>query len=414
MGRAAVDTFYYIMDYSGHYYTLDAKKQLVVASDENEAFIFSFAEANEKISAGSKSKFYYMTPIHPEDEKEDEVGREKAETYNFPETNLSLLKELSEEEAIGEIKKSISEYDFSKIDWQEYLTHFSFIVSGLKEYRESLLKAESDVDKKICDVLHYIELCTMEDSEAADLVELLKICRENRRDIKDEIFKVDMFRKEFGTSANVAKAKEAIKSIKGLETRKYKPRKFTELFEGSQMQIKSRESKRADICESLPMQIEENIIKEEYEMNYERRETSFDGKENDWMAFAMQQAEFYRNAGQYIVNLKMDIEDMDNAIFDLMEEVENANCNVTQGYKMFKRLKDLRLKRKEKQKELECLYILTEHFDLAAMSDECDSNIEALEDFLYKDKDDIRGEISISDRSDDIEDNSDSMANIAV
>ena len=118
-------------------------------------------------------------------------------------------------------------------------------------------------------------------------------------------------------------------------------------------------------------------------MNYERRETSFDGKENDWMAFAMQQAEFYRNAGQYIINLKMDIEDIDNTIADLMDEIENANCNVTQGYKMFKRLKELRLERKEKEKELECLYILTEHFDLSAMSDECDSNVETLGNFLH-------------------------------
>ncbi|MFQ7239568.1 MAG: hypothetical protein ACLRP8_11595 [Roseburia intestinalis] len=39
----------------------------------------------------------------------------------------------------------------------------------------------------------------------------------------------------------------------------------------------------------------------------ERNYTPFDGKENDWVSFAKQQAEFYRNAGQYITNLQIDI-----------------------------------------------------------------------------------------------------------
>ena len=49
-------------------------------------------------------------------------------------------------------------------------------------------------------------------------------------------------------------------------------------------------------------------------MEYTRSETVFDGKQNDWMEFAIKQAEFYKNAGQYIINVKMDIEDIDNEI----------------------------------------------------------------------------------------------------
>lgn len=402
MGISAVDMFYYIMDYSSHYYRLDSKDQLVVAADENEASVFSFVEANKRIGTGFKSKFYYMSPINSENQNAVELEQEEEAAYSSTETNLSAVKEITESEIMEEVKKSISEYDLSKVDWLEYLTHFTYIASGLKEYRESLVKSESDVDQKICDVLHYIELCDTDDSEATDLVELLKVCRENRRDIKDEIIKVDMFQKNIGTSANVAKAKEAIKSIKGLETRKYTPRKFTELFEGSQVRIKNRGNRSVDSYESISSGTEE-ISQEEYEMNYERRETSFDGRKNDWMAFATQQAEFYRNAGQYIVNLKLDIEDIDSAIADLMEEVESANCNVAQGYKMFKRLKELRLERKDKEKELECLYILTEHFDLSVMADECNNNVDALEEFLYEEND-VAEEVS----------NSGKITNIAV
>lgn len=402
MNTLATDKFYYIMDYSGNFYKVNSNDQLVVAANETEATVFSFVEANKRIGAGPKSKFYFMTPIN-----------DKNEDY----ASISAVKEITEGEITEKVEKSISEYDLSKVDWQEYLTHFTFIASGLMEYRESLVKAESDVDQKICDVLHYIELCNTDDFEATDLVELLKVCRENRRDIKDEIYRVDTFQKNIGTSANVAKAKEAIKSIKGLETRKYTPRKFTELFEGSEIKIKRSGRNRTDSYVEISDRMEEQSAQEEYVMDYERRETAYDGKKNDWMAFAMQQAEFYRNAGQYIINLKIDIEDIDNAIANLMDEVETANCNVTQGYKMFKRLKELRLERKEKERELECLYILTEHFDINAMADECDSNVDTLESFLYGDtekveEDTIQQESSVEEAGESVVVTS--ITNIAV
>ena len=38
----------------------------------------------------------------------------------------------------------------------------------------------------------------------------------------------------------------------------------------------------------------------------------------------------------------------DDEIEDILLETEGANCNVAQGYKVFKRLKDLRLEKKAK------------------------------------------------------------------
>ena len=78
------------------------------------------------------------------------------------------------------------------------------------------------------------------------------------------------------------------------------------------------------------------------------------------MSFARQQAEFYRNAGQYITNLQIDIKEIDADIENILTETEDANCNVAQGYKIFKRLKELRLEKKAKMKELNCLYALTD------------------------------------------------------
>ena len=76
-------------------------------------------------------------------------------------------------------------------------------------------------------------------------MELLRVCRENRRDIKDELQRIEYFQNNFGTNMNVAKAKQALKCIKGLETRKYRPRKYDELFENCT--LKDKRLQRADI-----------------------------------------------------------------------------------------------------------------------------------------------------------------------
>lgn len=70
------------------------------------------------------------------------------------------------------------------------------------------------------------------------MVELLRVCRENRRNIKDELQRIEYFQSQFGTNANLIKANQALKSMKGLENRKYKPRKYEELFENCVMKEK--------------------------------------------------------------------------------------------------------------------------------------------------------------------------------
>ena len=276
------------------------------------------------------------------------------------------------------------------MDWAEYLTHFTYLVEGLKDYREELSKKHSDIDQKICDILHYIELCETDDNEAADLVELLRVCRENRRDIKDELQRIEYFQTGFGTNANVTRAKQALKSIKGLETRKYKPRKYEELFENCV--LKDRRLQRADLHRTASdssdtkqrYSIEPTFDEKDGEetMAEERSYTPFDGKENDWLSFARQQAEFYRNAGHYITNLQIDIKEIDSEIENILLETEDANCNVAQGYKVFKRLKELRLEKKAKTKELNCLYALTDYIDCESLADTCEDNLVEIEGIM--------------------------------
>lgn len=368
------DSLYYIMDYSGHYYRTNQADQLVAAAGEQEATVFTLAQANRHIGVGKKASFYCMVPIEEQTESiTDEV--------------VSPIKELTYDEVTEPVEKKVASYDPSEMDWAEYLTHFTYLVEGLKDYKEELTKKHSDIDQKICDVLHYIELCETDENEAADLVELLRVCRENRRDIKDELQRIEYFQNNFGTNANVTKAKQALKCIKGLETRKYKPRKYEELFENCI--LKDRRLQRDDISEAIPgssdkkqRYSEEPTFEEkdgEDTMTEGRSYTPFDGKENDWLSFARQQAEFYRNAGQYITNLQMDMKEIDAEIEDILLETEDANCNVAQGYKIFKRLKELRLEKKVKNQELNCLYALTDYIDCQSLADVCEDNLAEVE-----------------------------------
>ena len=396
------DSLYYIMDYSGHYYRTDKANQLVAVAGEQDATVFTFAQANSRICVGKKAAFYCMVPI--EENVEDmsrEVSGSDEISDNFSalpleeqeENNdeyVSPIKELTYDEVMEPIEKNVASYDLSEMDWAEYLTHFTYLVEGLKDYRDELSKKHSDIEQKICDILHYIELCETDDNEAVDLIELLRVCRENRRDIKDELQRIEYFQNSFGTNTNVTKAKQALKSIKGLGTRKYKPRKYEELFENCI--LKDRRLQRDDIHGTVHISsdtkqrysVEPTFDEKDGEVTMveERSYTPLDEKENDWVSFARQQAEFYRNAGQYIINLQIDIKELDTEIENILLEIEDANCNVAQGYKVFKRLKELRLEKKAKIKELNCLYALTDYIDCESLADTCEDNLAEIEEIM--------------------------------
>lgn len=396
-----VDSLYYIMDYSENYYKINSKDQLVVASGEKEATIFTFAQANRRICIGKKAAFYCMVSIE-EDECEARVSELKNPEENVPleqrriEEHLSQVKELVYDEVNEQAEKNISSYDLSQMDWEGYLEHFTYLVSALNSYKDELTKSHSDIDKKICDVLHYIELCETNDKEAIDLVELLRVCREKRRDIKDELQQIEYFQNNFGTKANAAMAKQALKCIKGMETRKYMPRKYSELFENCI--LKDRHLQKADLVEVENRQQKCEEERREATTMEEKRYTPYDGKENDWLSFARRQAEFYRNAEQYVTNLKIDIKELEEEIEKVLLEMEAANCNVTQGYKVFRKLKELRLEKKQKSQELQCLYTLTDYMDCEALADASEEKLTQIEEIMGQTLSVKRGEKEESTR----------------
>lgn len=133
----------------------------------------------------------------------------------------------------------------------------------------------------------------------------MKVCRENRRDVKDELQRIEYFQTSIGTNTNTVKARQVLKYINGLETRKYKPRKYEELFENCI--LKSKRLQKDDIYKTASFDLD---TKHQYGVelvdSYEdgkkimiegKHTTPFDEKDNDWVSFVRQQAEFYRNAG---------------------------------------------------------------------------------------------------------------------
>lgn len=386
------DSLCYIMDYSGNYYRINEADQLVTAGGKEGASVLTFSQANGRIGAGKKAAFYCMIPA-----EEKNVEEENAEEETVESGSVSSVKELTYEEVQEAIEKNVSSYDLSEIDWAEYLTHFTYVASGIPNYRDELAKKHSDIEQKICDVLHYIELYETDDDEARDLIELLRVCRENRREIKDELMRIEYFQTHLGTSANVMKAKQALKAVKGLENRKYRPRKYEELFENGTMRSGHIENENLSAGIARPDNTggqyrtghtyreeyrEYKEERDEFMVTEERYDTPFDGRENDWLSFARQQAEFYRNAGQYIRNIQISLKEIDQEIEAVLSGTEDANCNVAQGYKVFKRLKELRLERKKKSRELQCLYALTDYIDCDALADTCEENLDEVEELM--------------------------------
>lgn len=344
----------FIMDGNGNYYKTNADNQLVVASDREEASLFTFYEANQRIGGGKKAAFYFTIPA-------DDSKVEKSNVLQDGDIK---------EDGTDNCKNNIIQFN-----WVEYLEQFCQISSTITTRCNELTNELSEVDQEICDVLHLVELYELTIEEEIKVAELLKSLRQKRRDIKDEMQRLECFKKSIGNSGNVAEAKMLIKQMKRMEHRVYRPRKLPELFENVQGREINRGLygeyiKKADDKDMLLKVEEVQDISEETEVEYVRKDTVYDIKENDWYSQVTEQLVFLQNIPQYMINLEIEIDFINQELEEYLVQIENANFNVTQGYKAFKELKDLRNLRKNKQKELDSLRIITEGINLEILAEE--------------------------------------------
>ena len=62
-----------------------------------------------------------------------------------------------------------------------------------------------------------------------------------------------------------------------------------------------------------------------------------------------------------------------------MNYIEDSKYNVTEGYKVYKDLRNLKQLQKQKEHELDLLYNMTMYIDCQNMADICKENLEEME-----------------------------------
>lgn len=201
---------YYITDTYGSLYALDDSNKLVVVNREEFATKFTLAKANNTIQKVIKPMQRYQFVLK--------------EVPN----NLSLEDDYLELEKNAYIS---TRFDDMNTDWKWEMENLISFCSQLKQYRVNLNYMLSEVDKEICDVMHYIEFYNLDAAKGYKMYKMLKDCRMRRRKIKDEYEKVNAAIIALANEELIEKVKTALKQINGLDKRMYTPRILTELFE---------------------------------------------------------------------------------------------------------------------------------------------------------------------------------------
>lgn len=100
-------------------------------------------------------------------------------------------------------------------------------LTTLKGNKDWLLDMESEVDKEISDIMHFIEFNNFSASDGYKLCKAIKDLRLRRRKIKNELELINII--NVHTLNNVALGKTN-KAITGLDNKKYAPRVLQDLF----------------------------------------------------------------------------------------------------------------------------------------------------------------------------------------
>lgn len=200
---------YNIVDMQGNYYKIGAKGNLVAAKNSDEADLFTLREANERIGGGKKAKYYTTV------EAEAQSAIESEPTYSAPEYD--------------EVEKPTL-FDTLDNNWESTLSQLCYMSSHIQEYQENLNTMLSDVDKEVCDLLHFLEFNELNDSDMLRASKMLQDARRRRREIKDEMEKTALMRATFLDKEFGVKVHQSLEQMEHMKYRQYTPRKLTGLF----------------------------------------------------------------------------------------------------------------------------------------------------------------------------------------
>ena len=203
------EKLYYITDTYGSCYALNSMNKLAVVNKEEFATKFTLAKANNIIQNAVKPMQRYQFILK--------------EATNEPEIEDEYF-DLGKDEYIQ------TRFDHMDTDWNDYIEDLIGFSSQLKQYRVNLNYMLSEVDKEICDIMHYIEFNNLDAAKGYKVYKMLKDCRLRRRKIKDEHEKVNAAIQVLANDELIDKMRTALKQMRGLDQRLYTPRVLTELF----------------------------------------------------------------------------------------------------------------------------------------------------------------------------------------
>ena len=205
---------YNIVDTAGHFYKLNERGNLVMAKNSSEAAFFTIKEANDRVGTGRKSWFYSV--VEAKTETVPETTSAVPETYPAPEYDC--------------VEKPTM-FDGLRNNWEDLLSNLCYMSSHMSEYQNNLNQMLSDVDKEICDLMHYLEFSDLDDGEMLKVAEMLRERRCHRRQIKDEMEKTALMCDTFLDGTFGIKVHQSLEIMEKMKTRQYTPRRLNDLFQ---------------------------------------------------------------------------------------------------------------------------------------------------------------------------------------
>jgi len=138
----------------------------------------------------------------------------------------SIVKQVSIQDLEKNVEK-VAVADNIQI-WIDRIADINGLTQEASKRKEILLQQLSDVDKEICDVMHYIEFAKLNAAQGYKAFKMIKDRRIKRRSIKNELNIISVIlSKKFSDSIS----KEIIKTVENMDKRTYEPRMLKELFD---------------------------------------------------------------------------------------------------------------------------------------------------------------------------------------
>lgn len=117
---------------------------------------------------------------------------------------------------------------FDSFDWEEISHAQQILFRDLYAYKENLKNDLSAVDQEICDIYHYIEFYTLDAAKGYKAYRMLKDRLLRRRNIKNEMAKVESF---LSSSSKDFSSGHTEQQIHKIDHCSYTPRILSELFQ---------------------------------------------------------------------------------------------------------------------------------------------------------------------------------------